>query len=109
MNCKAFHEECRKCGTVGHYKDFCKGGYKSGSGAGKSGAGTPKSKDKGKVNEVKGTEEQSEESDEQGDLGTLTGSCMMMNGSPPAQVPVGGELGPTPGARRRWSLGAVCC
>ena len=27
-NCKAFHEACNGCGTVGHFKAFCKGGAK---------------------------------------------------------------------------------
>ena len=75
QHCKAFHEECRKCGTVGHFKNFCKGGAKGKEAKDDKGG-------KGKVAAVTGAggQAQGSEAGDQGELGTLSGSWFMMSG-----------------------------
>ena len=81
-NCKAFHESCNSCGTVGHYKAFCKGGdnkpsQAQGKDRDKSRDAKSKGKEGARVSEVK--ESESKESDE-ANLNTLNGSWLLMSG-----------------------------
>ena len=68
--CNAFHEVCDSCGTVGHYKAFCKGGKKP-AGAKNKEKGA---KGGGQVGEVSGADQQKDE----GDLNTLHGSWFFL-------------------------------
>ena len=51
---KAFMEPCNKCGVLGHYKQFCKGG-------GQRGKSQEGKKLTGQVKEVKGDQENAKE------------------------------------------------
>ena len=79
--CKAFMETCSKCGTLGHYKNFCKGGTRE---------QRAKSKDKGKVTAVSAdaltpAATTTDAGDQSGSVGALaggpTGSWMKISGS----------------------------
>merc|ERR1712082_488581 len=79
--CKAFMETCPKCGVLGHYGKYCKGGTRE------QRAGKNKDKSGGKVTAV--TAETSspasastpaEAEDQSGTVGTLTGSWMKIDG-----------------------------
>ena len=63
-NCPAFHEDCKKCGVIGHFQQYCQGPPKGG---------------KGQVKAVTAEETQSGQ-EQDGELGTLSGSWMLLNG-----------------------------
>ena len=83
-NCPAFDKQCSKCQTNGHFVDQCRGGPRA------TCEDKPQPRSKTKVNEVKGTEPEKDKEPADAQVGTLSGSWMLING---LQEPVeGGSL-----------------
>ena len=79
-NCPAFDQTCMKFQTNGHYASQCRGGPKCSLKPDSNKSDRSKSRDnKSKVNEVKVDDAQPE-----GEIGTMSGSWMLINGR---QVP----------------------
>ena len=77
--CPAFDKTCSKCQTNGHFANMCRGGPRNTRERSKS------THQKPKINEVKTSDRNSKESkdtskDNDADLGTLSGSWMLVNG-----------------------------
>ena len=71
-NCPAFDKTCTKCKTNGHFAAHCRGGPRETR-------DKSKSKDT-KVNEVKAADADNDKNTEDAQLGTLSGSWMLLNG-----------------------------
>ena len=76
-NCPAFTETCTACGTVGHFKNVCRGGPRNKSQKRRSGA-------RPKVAQVSGDNSGDKDGDktpaQDAELGTLNGSWFLING-----------------------------
>lgn len=73
-NCKAFDKTCSKCNTNGHYTSMCRDRPRQTK---DKSVGKSKDKNKTKVNEVK---EKEDNINTNAELGTMSGSWMLLNG-----------------------------
>lgn len=82
-NCPAFDKSCNKCKTNGNFGPQCRGGPRSTRD--KSTTRDKPSKDNPKVNEVKSQDKEKDKESDKADLGTLSSSWFLMNGTQGSQ------------------------